>query len=183
MSQHTSTSKFLSLVLRHNPARIGLTLSENGWVNTYTLIDQMNAHGFKIDMDILRTIVAEDSKQRYSFNEDETTIRANQGHSIQVDLELQPIRPPDVLYHGTASRFLESIQNEGLKKMGRQFVHLSADSATATGVGKRHGSPVVLEISAHTMFDAGISFYLSVNNVWLTDMVLPVYISIHRTGS
>ncbi len=127
-------------------------------------------------MDILEEIVRTDNKQRYSFNEDKTLIRANQGHSIPVDVELEEKQPPQYLYHGTAERFLDSIMSDGLKPMSRLYVHLSQDKETAVKVGKRHGSPVVLKIKAEEMWKDGIKFYLSQNGVWLTKYVDNKYI-------
>jgi len=126
----------------------------------------------------LEEIVRTDNKQRYFFNEDRTLIRANQGHSIPVDVELEEKQPPQYLYHGTADRFLDSIMAEGLKPMSRLYVHLSADEETAVKVGKRHGKPIVLKIRAEEMWKEGVKFYLSQNGVWLTKYIDKKYIEI-----
>ncbi len=171
-----STSKFLSLVLRHKPAEIGLLLDENGWANVHELIEKVNAKGNNLDIDLLNEIVTSNDKKRFAFNEDKTKIRASQGHSIEIDLHLQPSLPPDILYHGTATRFVESILKEGLIKQQRQHVHLSEKLETATAVGSRHGKPTVLIIHAKQMQEDGLVFYKSENNVWLTDNVAIKYI-------
>lgn len=164
-------SVFISLVLRHKPDAAGIVLDEHGWANVEELLVGINETGRKIDMDILEEIVATDNKQRYSFNQDKTMIRANQGHSIPVDVELKEQEPPEFLYHGTATRFLDAILNDGLKPMSRLYVHLSTDIETALKVGKRHGDPVVLEIYSGDMYKDGHKFYLSENGVWLTKKV------------
>ncbi|MDE5589739.1 MAG: RNA 2'-phosphotransferase [Acetatifactor sp.] len=164
-------SVFISLVLRHKPDAAYITLDEHGWANVEELLNGINNTGRKIDMEILEKIVATDNKQRYSFNQDKTLIRANQGHSIPVDVELEEHEPPEFLYHGTAARFLDSIMNEGLKPMSRLYVHLSKDTETALKVGKRHGDPVILRIHSRDMYNDGYKFYLSENGVWLTKKV------------
>ncbi len=171
-------SVFISLVLRHKPDTAGIQLDEHGWANVDELIEGINNTGRKIDMDILEEIVMTDNKQRYSFNEDKTLIRANQGHSIPVDVELEEKQPPQYLYHGTADRFLVFIMIEGLKPMSRLYVHLSKDQETAMKVGKRHGKPVVLRIKAEEMWKDGVKFYLSQNGVWLTKYVDKKYINV-----
>jgi putative RNA 2'-phosphotransferase len=172
-----STSKFLSLVLRHKPEEIGLHLDENGWASVEELIKKVNAKGNKIDIDLLNEIVDTNDKKRFAFNDDKTKIRASQGHSIEIDLDLQPSLPPNLLYHGTATRFVESILKEGLTKQQRQHVHLSEKLETAAAVGARHGKPVLLIINAKQMQEDGFAFYKSENNVWLTDNVEVKYIS------
>lgn len=169
-------SVFISLVLRHNPDAAGITLDEHGWANVDDLLAGMNRSGRKIDMDILEEIVKTNSKQRYSFNQDKTLIRANQGHSVPVDVELKEQEPPEFLYHGTATRFLKNIMAEGLKPMSRLYVHMSMDIETALKVGKRHGAPVILKICSGDMFDQGNKFYLSENGVWLTKKVDSKYL-------
>ena len=164
-------SVFISLVLRHKPEATRITLDEHGWANVDELINGINNTGRKIDMTMLEEIVKTDNKQRYSFNEDKTLIRANQGHSIPVDVELKEQEPPELLYHGTADRFVKSIMKEGLKPMSRLYVHLSKDIETAKKVGKRHGNPVVLKIHSEQMKRDGGKFYLSENGVWLTKKV------------
>lgn len=178
MPQNVNDSRlgrFLSLVLRHNPGAAGISLDEHGWANVDELLNGVRRTGRQIDMETLEHIVRENNKQRYSFNEDHTRIRANQGHSLQVDVELRQMDPPQYLYHGTATRFLPAIQTEGLKKMSRQYVHLSGDYQTATAVGRRHGTPVVLRIDAETMAQDGVTFYRSENEIWLCDYVSPEY--------
>ena len=177
MSDHIrSTSKFLSLLLRHNPGKIGLTLDKNGWADVEELITRARGNGRKLDMVLLEKVVAENDKKRFSFNESKTMIRANQGHSIKVDVELTPTVPPETLYHGTAERFMESIKSKGLVKGKRLHVHLSAEHTTAVTVGKRHGSPVVLEVDSKNMYNDGFTFYLSENGVWLTDSIPVKYL-------
>ena len=171
-----SLSKFISLILRHKPDVIGISLDEHGWADVEDLIDGIRKSGKVIDMVILEEIVRTDEKGRYSFNEDKTKIRANQGHSIAVDVELKEMVPPDVLYHGTAARFLDSIREQGIKSMSRLYVHLSGDIETAIKVGKRHGEAVVLSINAKQMAEDGIKFYLSENGVWLTKYVAWKYV-------
>lgn len=174
--QITSLSKFLSLVLRHKPETIGLALDENGWADTTTLIDKMNSKGMRITMELLEHLVATNSKKRFSFNEDKTKIRANQGHSIDIDLQLSRVQPPAVLYHGTGERSIQSILQASLQKRNRQHVHLSPDIETAIDVGKRHGKPIVLIVDAAAMHSEGFEFYLSANGVWLTNDVPSKYL-------
>lgn len=170
-------SKFMSLVLRHRPEEIGLQLDENGWANVQELIEKMNAKGAAATVEIINTVVETNDKKRFAFNEDKTMIRANQGHSIEVELNLTEQIPPDVLYHGTATKFLESILETGLQKQSRQHVHLSTTIETAKSVGGRHGKPVILTIDAKAMHGAGYKFFISENNVWLTDAVPVQYIT------
>ncbi len=167
--------RFLILVLRHDPHAAGITLDEHGWADVNELLAGVNRTGRKIDRVTLERIVRENNKQRYSFNGDGTKIRANQGHSLQVDVELKAAQPPKYLYHGTASRFLPAIQAEGIRKMSRQHVHLSGDFETAMAVGKRHGIPVVITIDAGAMARDGVAFYRSENGVWLCGHVEPKY--------
>lgn len=171
MGKLDKLSVFISLVLRHKPDAVGINLDEHGWANVEELIDGINNTGRKIDMEVLEEIVRTDNKQRYSFNEDKTLIRANQGHSIPVDVELKEQEPPEILYHGTADRFIKAITAEGLKPMGRLYVHLSKDIEIANKVGKRHGKPVILKVHSGRMYQDGIKFYLSENGVWLTENV------------
>ena len=168
--------KFISLVLRHSPEIINLDLDENGWANVNELIEKSKTKQVFFTKDELIDLVKNNDKQRYSFNDKGTLIRANQGHSIAVNLELKTMTPPDILYHGTASRFIDSIQKSGLDKQNRQFVHLSQDLTTATKVGSRHGKPVILSIQTSKMLEDGFYFYLSENGVWLTDSVPTTYI-------
>ena len=170
--------RFLSLVLRHNPDAAGITLDERGWADVAELLDGVRGTGRQIDMETLERIVRENNKQRYAFNADHTKIRANQGHSIQVDIELREAKPPRYLYHGTAERFLLAIQAEGIRKMDRQHVHLSGDYRTALAVGRRHGVPVVLRVDAAAMAQTGATFYRSENGVWLCEYVPSKYFTV-----
>lgn len=170
-SLYVCLGKQIAYVLRHNPTSIGITLDSNGWANVDELIDGINRSNKRIDRDILAEIVACDEKHRFSFNDDNSKIRANQGHSIVVDVELAELTPPNVLYHGTATRFLDGIKQNGIRKRSRNYVHLSLDVQTAIKVGARHGTPVVLKIDAARMSRDGFKFYLSANGVWLTDCV------------
>lgn len=176
MDKKTKIGKFLSLVLRHNPETIGIKLDENGWASVDELLQGLKKANRKISMETLEEIVETNDKKRYSFNEDKTKIRANQGHSIDVDLNLKEQTPPRVLYHGTAEASFENIKKFGLVKQNRNHVHLSLDVETATKVGKRHGKPIILEINAEAMDKDGYKFYLSENGVWLTDNVPIKYI-------
>lgn len=169
-------SKFISLILRHKPEEIGITLDDSGWANVNELIDGINNSGRNIDIGILEEIVKTDNKQRYSFNEDKTKIRANQGHSIKVNIDFKELEPPNILYHGTATKAIEGIKYQGIKSMSRQWVHLSKDFEMAKQVGSRHGKCVILIINAKRMYKDGIKFYLSENGVWLTEYVDPKYI-------
>lgn len=180
MKKSDKLSVFISLVLRHEPGAAGITLDEHGWANVEDLLVGINNSGRKIDMETLEEIVKTDSKQRYSFNQDKTLIRANQGHSIPVDVELKEQDPPEFLYHGTATRFLKSIEAEGLKPMSRLYVHLSKDVETALKVGKRHGEPVILKVYSRDMYNSGHKFYLSENGVWLTKKVDAKYFAVMK---
>lgn len=172
-----NTSKFISLILRHKPEIIGITLDEHGWADVEELIKGINRSKRKtINMDILEEIVRTDEKQRYSFNEDHTLIRANQGHSVPVDVELEKKIPPDILWHGTGEKYVASIDKQGLIPKGRLYVHLSSDQDTAKKVGSRHGKPVIYEIDCHGMAEAGYLFYLSANKIWLTKEVPAKYL-------
>ena len=171
-----SLSKFISLILRHRPEAVGITLDEHGWANVDELLEGINKTR-RIDMALLEKIVAEDDKQRYSFNDDKTLIRANQGHSIPVDVELEEKEPPAVLWHGTGEKYTRAIDREGLIPKGRLYVHLSPDIETAKKVGSRHGRPVVYEVNAKTMRADGYRFFLSVNGVWLTKKVPVRYLT------
>jgi len=170
------TSKFLSLVLRHRPEKIGIELDEHGWVDVDELLDACARHRRHISRDFLEEIVATNDKRRFSFSDDGRRIRANQGHSVEVDLNLQPVEPPETLYQGTVARFLDAIRREGLKPMKRHHVHLSEERETAIAVGRRRGKPIVLVIHSGRMHADGHTFYQSANGVWLTDAVPPEYI-------
>lgn len=176
MHNYKKLSIFLSLILRHKPETISLELDKNGWADVSELIEKMNLNGRKIDKNILEHIVDTDEKNRYSFNDDKTKIRANQGHSIDVDVELETAVPPEILYHGTASHFCINIMKTGIQRRSRNYVHLSLDAESAAKVGARHGKSVVLEILAAQMHNDKYVFYLSKNNVWLTETVPPEYI-------
>ena len=171
----TSLSRFISLVLRHKPEAIGITLDEHGWADVNELIAGVNRTQ-PLDMETLEEIVRTDEKQRYSFSGDKTLIRANQGHSIPVDVELPQSEPPELLYHGTAERFTAAIEAGGLRPMSRLYVHLSKDAETARKVGSRHGKPVIYEVLAGEMSRRGFEFWLSVNGVWLTRAVPPEFL-------
>ncbi len=170
-------SKYLSLVLRHDPAAAGVTLDPEGWVEVTELLAGAARHGFSFTLAELKEVVQTNDKQRFGFSADGQRIRANQGHSVAVDLGLTPEPPPPVLYHGTVERFVTSIMDTGLEKRARQHVHLSPDVDTANRVGSRRGKPVILEIAAADMHSAGFLFFRSANGVWLTEQVPPQYIS------
>ncbi|MCD7843298.1 MAG: RNA 2'-phosphotransferase [Clostridiales bacterium] len=170
-----NTSKYLSRILRHHPEDIGITLDEHGWAEVDELIAGVS-RTHPLTMETLEQIVREDEKQRYSFNEDKTLIRANQGHSIPVDVELEEVEPLEILYHGTGQKFTASIDAQGLLRMSRLYVHLSADCDTAKTVGQRHGRPVVYRVLSGKMNADGFRFYRSVNGVWLTKAVPPRYL-------
>lgn len=174
----TKTSRLLSFILRHHPEKIGIELDEHGWANVDELLAGMGTKGRPMSMEILQEIVRSDAKGRYSFNEDKTLIRANQGHSIPVDVELEKLTPPAILYHGTGEKNVASINVHGLLPRGRLYVHLSSDIPTARIVGARHGKPVVYTIDADRMHKNGIDFYRSVNGVWLAKHVPPDYLRI-----
>jgi putative RNA 2'-phosphotransferase len=171
-------SKFLSKHLRHQPERLGLTLEPGGWVEVRLLLDACERNQFPVSLEQLQEVVRLNDKQRFSFDDTGTRIRANQGHSVEVDLQLVPTPPPPLLYHGTAETSLASILEGGLQKMLRHHVHLSAESSTARKVGMRHGKPVVLIVDAAAMMEDGFEFYRSENGVWLVDHVPPRYIRV-----
>lgn len=171
-------SKYLSKHLRHTPERLGLTLTPGGWVEVDDLLSACAAHQFLISRAELEEVVTKSDKQRFSFDTMKTRIRANQGHSVEVDLQLKPQTPPDVLYHGTGEKSVPAILQSGLLRMSRHHVHLSPDVETAQKVGMRHGKPVVLAIDAIAMQQAGFTFYCSDNGVWLVDEVPPQYLQV-----
>ena len=177
MSRSTTPSKFLSLVLRHDPARIGITLDAAGWTDVDALLTACAAAGVVLTEAELRDIVAQSDKQRFALSDDGRRIRANQGHSVDVDLALPPATPPDVLVHGTIEAALGSILAQGLVPGSRHHVHLSAELATARAVGARRGRPVILRIDAAAMRAAGHTFYCSANGVWLVAHVAPAFLS------
>ncbi len=170
------TSKYLSKHLRHQPERLGLELMPGGWVSVDALLAACARNGFPISRAELEEMVARNDKQRFSFDPTGELIRANQGHSVNVDLELERLTPPAVLYHGTGERSAEVIAREGLRRMGRHHVHLSEDVATARKVGARHGRPVVFTVDAAAMHRNGLPFYRSSNGVWLVERVPPEYL-------
>ncbi|QHT71223.1 RNA 2'-phosphotransferase [Rhodocytophaga rosea] len=169
-------SKYLSLVLRHQPQVLGITLDESGWTEVNGLLEKMQQKGMNVDFEKLSQVVQNNDKQRFAFNADQSKIRASQGHSVSIELGLTPVQPPEVLYHGTAQANMESILKDGIQKRSRQHVHLSADEQTAIKVGQRHGKPVVLQVNSGDMNRDGHLFYLSENKVWLTDFVEAKYI-------
>jgi putative RNA 2'-phosphotransferase len=170
-------SKLMSLVLRHQPDTIGLQLDANGWALVDELVERINAKGIKADHETIRLVVETNDKKRFAFNADQTKIRASQGHSLTVELNLEAVVPPAILYHGTAAINIESILQTGIQRQSRQHVHLSETTETAKAVGSRHGKPVILTIATGAMHIAGYKFYLSANRVWLTDAVPPEFIS------
>jgi putative RNA 2'-phosphotransferase len=175
--QRIKLSKFLSLVLRHQPETIGINLDSAGWVAVDVLLEALQRHCRAVSPEDLREIVATSDKKRFAFSPDGKMIRASQGHSVEVDLAYEAQQPPELLYHGTATRFLDAILTHGLVKQNRHHVHLSPDRATAVNVGQRHGKPVVLVVRAGEMHREKIPFYLSANGVWLVDAVPAKYLS------
>lgn len=170
-TQQKRIGKFISLILRHEPEKIGLQLDNAGWADVDELLAGLKRKNREISFAQLQELVASNDKQRYSFNEDQTRIRANQGHSLKLDLQLEARDPPAQLYHGTATRFLETILEQGIVRGERHHVHLSSEEITAHHVGSRHGRPVVLTIESGAMVKQGHVFYCSENLVWLTDHV------------
>lgn len=175
MDKNKKTSKYISLILRHHPEVIDITVDEHGWADVKDLLAGVSRTD-PLTMERLEEIVAQDEKKRYSFNEDKTKIRANQGHSIPVDLELKPQEPPEVLYHGTGEKYVASIDRQGLLHRNRLYVHLSKDVGTAVKVGQRHGKPCVYQVNSEAMYRDGYVFYCSVNGVWLTEHVPVKYL-------
>lgn len=170
-------SIYLSLILRHKPEEIGITLDKHGRAKVDELIRGVRMK-YPLDMETLEEIVATDNKQRYSFNEDHTLIRANQGHSVPVDVELEQLEPPEYLYHGTATKYMYSIWKSGLIAKSRLYVHMTGNISKASDVGKRHGKPVVYRIRSRDMCRDGFVFYRSVNDVWLTKEVPTEYLEV-----
>ncbi len=171
-------SKYLSRHLRHQPERIGIKLSLGGWVAVNELLAACQKNKFHISRQDLEEVVANNDKKRFSFDPTGTLIRANQGHSVEVDLQLEPIVPPEILYHGTGAGAVESILQTGLCKMSRHHVHLSWDIGTAKKVGARHGKPVIFVVNALVMHENGYIFYRSDNGVWLVESVPPDYLQL-----
>jgi len=177
-------SKFLSKHLRHDPAGLGLTLEAGGWVAVDGLLAACARRGVVLSRELLAQVVASSDKQRFAFDAEGLRIRANQGHSVAVDLQLRPQTPPARLFHGTTAASLSAIEREGLRKMQRHHVHLSADEATARRVGGRRGRAVLLVVDAAAMHAAGSLFYCSDNGVWLVDAVAPEFLSVQAaTGA
>ena len=174
-------SKFLSLILRHKPENIGLILDKNGWAIVTELLEKLKVYNNELTFNELKFIVENNDKKRFIFNDDFSKIRANQGHSVDVDLELENEQPPQYLYHGTAERNIDSILKNGINSGNRQHVHLSNNIETATKVGMRHGKPVIFEISSKEMFVNGIKFFKSENDVWLTDFVDSKFIKLKKS--
>lgn len=170
-----STSKYISLILRHKPETIGITLDEHGWADVDALIEGIRRTQ-PFDREMLEEIVATDEKGRYSFNDDKTLIRANQGYSIPVDVELEEKEPPEILYHGTGEKYVASIDEQGLIPKSRLYVHLSKDEETAKKVGSRHGKPVIYIVKSGQMSRDGIPFFLSANGIWLVKEVPVTYL-------
>jgi len=175
-------SKFLSMILRHRPEEAGIVLDKNGWVDVDELIRLCGENlGVNFTKEQLRQMMEENDKPRFSFNEDETKIKANYGHSVPVDLALEPANPPEILYHGTAIRFLDSIQKEGIMRRARNYVHLSADEEAALEVGSRHGKPIVLNVYTGKMARDGFTFFKTNENTWLTEQVPKQYVDFPDT--
>lgn len=169
-------SVFLSLVLRHKPEAANISLDNYGWADVELLIKGVNATGRNLSLDVLEEIVKTDEKGRYSFSDDKSKIRANQGHSVDVDMKFVEEIPPDELYHGTAQKSLDGIMRDGLKPMSRQYVHLSKDAKTAIRVGRRHGEPVLLKVNAQKAYKDGYTFFRSTNGVWLVKLLPADYL-------
>jgi putative RNA 2'-phosphotransferase len=174
MKKDAYKSRFLSLVLRHDPGKIGIVLDAQGWVSVDRLI---SALPFPLDRNTLERLVRESDKQRFALSPDGTSIRASQGHSVNVDLALAPSTPPDILYHGTVEKFLDLILSQGLRRGDRHHVHLSATRETARKVGARRGAPIILSVAAADMTAGGHVFFYSENGVWLTDHVPPRFLT------
>jgi putative RNA 2'-phosphotransferase len=176
--QQKRTGKFISLILRHNPQKIGIKLDLFGWATVDELLAALKRNGHSLSFPQLEELVSSNDKQRYTFNHDKSCIRANQGHSLELDLQLEAQKPPKWLYHGTASRFLPYINEQGLLRRNRHHVHLSLDKETAHNVGSRHGKPVILTIDTSAMHNDGHLFYCSKNGVWLVEHIPPRYFSV-----
>ena len=174
--QITHISKFLSLVLRHQPETIGIELDQNGWTDVDTLLKNSNSYGIKFEKETLKHIVETNSKKRFAFNETFDRIRASQGHSVEIELDYTSQKPPEILYHGTSEKSVQFILDTGLEKQSRQQVHLSTDIETAIRVGQRHGKPFVFKVLAEQMFNDKFEFFISDNGVWLTDNVPTKYL-------
>jgi len=173
-----SLGKFLSLILRHKPEVAGIKLDKNGWASVDDLIEGVTDKGREIDLPILEMLVATDEKQRYSSNDDKTAIRANQGHSVKVDLELEPIKPPKILFYGTVDRYIESIMRKGLEPQSRNHIHLSETEASVFDEGERQNDSIVFKIFSGAMYRDGHHFFQSANGVWLVEKVPNKYLDI-----
>jgi putative RNA 2'-phosphotransferase len=174
--QQIHISKFLSLVLRHQPKTIGIQIDQNGWADITVLLEKASKHGIRLDRETLNHIVATNSKKRFAFNDTLDKIRASQGHSLEIELGYTNQEPPEILYHGTGGKSVQSILNAGLEKRSRQHVHLSKDFETAVKVGRRHGNPFVFKVLAEQMYKDNYQFFISDNGVWLTDNVPTKYL-------
>lgn len=172
-------SKFLAMVLRHAPELIELKLDENGWADIRELVSKANSYGMSLKKSDIEIIVAENDKKRFTISDNGDKIRAAQGHSIDIEVAYDKTKPPDFLFHGTATKSLDNIMRDGLKSMDRNHVHLSVDVETAFNVGSRHGKPIILKIDAETAYHDGVNFYLSDNGVWLTEFIDVKYITIN----
>ena len=170
-------SKLLSLVLRHAPEKAGLQLGDGGWVNVSELLNGLASMNRNMTRERLQTIVDNNDKKRFTLSDDGLQIRAAQGHSVKIRHDMKAVLPPEKLFHGTATRFIDSIKSGGLKPMSRQHVHLSIDTDTAQKVGRRHGKPIIVVVQSEKMSEDGHEFYLSDNGVWLTDSVPVEYIN------
>jgi putative RNA 2'-phosphotransferase len=179
--RRTKISKFLSLVLRHKPEEIGLTLEDGGWIEVEKLLKACAENGRRFSLKELREVVETNDKKRFSFDAAGEKIRADQGHSIKVEIGFEEKAPPAVLFHGTAEKNLGVIFAEGLKKMARHHVHLSPDAATARKVGARYGKPVILRVDAEKMRAGGFKFFVSANGVWLADAVPPEFLEVYES--
>jgi len=173
----TNISKFLSLVLRHKPETISIQLDKNGWTDVNILLEKANTYGVKLDKATLINVVTTNSKKRFAFDNTLDSIRASQGHSVEIELGCKNQKPPEILYHGTGEKSVNSILETGLEKRSRQYVHLSSDVETAIKVGQRHGKPFVFKVLSEKMYNDGFEFYFSDNAVWLTENVPAKYLS------
>lgn len=171
-------SKYLSKHLRHQPERLGLKLENGGWIDVEDLLAACRRNNFPISLETLNEVVEKNDKNRFSFDETKTKIRANQGHSIEIDLQLAPIAPPEILFHGTNEKSVSAILKHGLLKMARHHVHLSVDEKTARNVGARRGKPVIFAVDAAAMHKEGYEFFVSANGVWLVETVPPKFLRV-----
>ena len=180
MNRLTRVSKFLSYHLRHRPDLLNLKLASGGWVEVDKLLQAAEERNFSLSFGELQRVVEQNGKKRFSFNPQGNLIRANQGHSVAVDLQLKPLNPPDILYHGTHSDAIVAITQQGLKKMSRHHVHLSSDIDTAKSIGTRRGRPIIIAVNSRAMSEAGYLFYRSDNGVWLSETVPSQYLQIDK---